>query len=275
MGAAPRGTGAFLVTTMSYENLLLARDGAVAVVTLNRPEKLNALNARTIDELRRAMLELRHDEAVRAVVITGAGEKAFVAGADIAELASGTPVSGRDLALRGQHVFDLVEHLGKPTIAAINGVALGGGCELAMACTFRLAADTARLGQPEINLGIIPGYGGTQRLPRLVGRDRAMDLVLTGRHVAAEEALAMGLVTRVVPAAALMAEAMALAVTLAAKAPVALRLAMEAITRGLEMPLADACAYEATLFGLAMATDDMKEGTRAFLEKRKPAFTGR
>ena len=260
---------------MSYENLLLARDGAVAVLTLNRPEKLNALNARTIDELRRALLELRHDEAVRAVVITGAGEKAFVAGADIAELASGTPVSGRELALRGQHVFDLVEHLGKPTIAAINGVALGGGCELAMACTFRIAADTARLGQPEINLGIIPGYGGTQRLPRLIGRDRAMDLVLTGRHVPADEALALGLVTRVVPAAALMAEAMALATTLAAKAPVALRLAMEAITRGLEMPLADACAYEATLFGLAMATDDMKEGTRAFLEKRKPAFTGR
>lgn len=260
---------------MSYDTLLLARDGAVATVTVNRPEKLNALNARTIDDLRRAMLELRHDASVRAVILTGAGEKAFVAGADIAELASGTPVSGRDLAQRGQHVFDLVEQLGKPTIAAINGVALGGGCELAMACTFRLAADTAKLGQPEINLGIIPGYGGTQRLPRLVGRDHALDLVLTGRHVPADEALALGLVTRVVAAAQLMDEARALAATLAAKAPVALRLAMDAVNRGLEMPFADACALEASLFGLAMATDDMKEGTRAFLEKRKPAFTGR
>jgi enoyl-CoA hydratase len=260
---------------MSYENLLLTREGAVATVTVNRPAKLNALNARTIDELRRAVLELRHDEAVRAVVLTGAGEKAFVAGADISELASATPVGGRDLAARGQHVFDLVEHLGKPTIAAINGLALGGGCELAMACTFRLAADTAKLGQPEINLGIIPGYGGTQRLPRLVGRDRAMDLVLTGRQVAAAEALAMGLVTRVVPAAQLMDEARALAATLASKAPVALRLAMEAINRGLEMPFADACALEAALFGLAAATDDMKEGTRAFLEKRAPTFVGR
>ena len=260
---------------MSYDTLLLARDGAVATVTVNRPEKLNALNARTIDDLRRAMLELRHDASVRAVILTGAGEKAFVAGADISELASGTPVSGRDLAQRGQHVFDLVEQLGKPTIAAINGVALGGGCELAMACTFRLAADTAKLGQPEINLGIIPGYGGTQRLPRLVGRDHALDLVLTGRHVPAAEALALGLVTRVVAAAQLMDEARALAAALAAKAPVALRLAMDAVNRGLEMPFADACALEASLFGLAMATDDMKEGTRAFLEKRKPAFTGR
>ncbi len=260
---------------MSYDTLLLARDGAVATITVNRPAKLNALDARTIDDLRRAMLELRHDETVRAVIVTGAGERAFVAGADISELAAATPVSGRGLALRGQHVFDLVEHLGKPTIAAINGVALGGGCELAMACTFRLAADTARLGQPEIDLGIIPGYGGTQRLPRLVGRDRAMDLVLTGRHVAAAEALAIGLVTRVVPAARLMDEARALADALAAKPPVALKLAMDAINGGLALPLADGCALEASLFALAIASDDMKEGTRAFLEKRKPVFTGR
>jgi enoyl-CoA hydratase len=260
---------------MSYENLLLTREGAVATVTVNRPEKLNALNAQTIDELRRAMLELRHDADVRAVIVTGAGGKAFVAGADIGELAAATPAGGRDLASRGQHVFDLIEQLGKPTIAAINGVALGGGCELAMACTFRIAADTARLGQPEINLGIIPGYAGTQRLPRLVGRDRAMDLVLTGRQVDAAEAHAMGLVTRVVPAAELMGEARALAATLASKAPVALRLAMDAVNRGSEMPFADACALEASLFGLAVATDDMKEGTRAFLEKRKPVFTGR
>jgi enoyl-CoA hydratase len=260
---------------MGFDTLLIERDGGVTTVTVNRPAVLNALNAATIDDLRRAMLELRHDAAVRAVVLTGAGPKAFVAGADISELAREGPLSGRDMALRGQHVFDLVEQLGKPVIAAINGFALGGGCELAMACTFRIAADTARLGQPEINLGIIPGYAGTQRLVRLVGRDRAMDLVLTGRHVAAAEALAMGLVTRVVPAATLMDEARKLAADLAAKAPVAVRLAMEAITRGAEMPFADACVLEASLFGLAAATEDMREGTRAFLEKRAPEFTGR
>jgi enoyl-CoA hydratase len=260
---------------MGFDTLLVERDGAVATVTVNRPAVLNALNAATIDDLRRAMLELRHDAAVRAVVLTGAGPKAFVAGADISELAREGPLSGRDMALRGQHVFDIVEQLGKPVIAAINGFALGGGCELAMACTFRIAADTARLGQPEINLGIIPGYAGTQRLVRLVGRDRAMELVLTGRHVPAAEALAMGLVTRVVPAASLMDEARKLAADLAAKAPVAVRLAMEAINRGAEMPFADACVLEASLFGLAAATEDMREGTRAFLEKRAPEFTGR
>jgi enoyl-CoA hydratase/carnithine racemase len=259
---------------MTYENLIVAHDGAVAVVTVSRPQVLNALNARTMDELRHAALELRHDAGVRAVIITGAGEKAFVAGADINELAQQTPVRGREMALRGQHVLDLIERLGKPVIAAINGFALGGGCELAMACTVRIAADTARLGQPEINLGILPGYAGTQRLPRLVGRDRAMDLILTGRHVFAQEALAMGLVTRVVPAASLMDEGRSLAGELAAKAPVAVRLAMEAISRGLDMSFADGCALEASLFGLTAATEDMREGTRAFLEKRKPVFTG-
>jgi enoyl-CoA hydratase len=260
---------------MTFETLIVARDGAVAVVTINRPAVLNALNAQTVDDLRRALLELRRDEEVRAVVVTGAGEKAFVAGADINELSRQHPAAGRDLAARGQHVFDLVEHLGKPVIAAINGFALGGGCELAMACTFRIAADGARLGQPEINLGIIPGYGGTQRLPRLVGRDRAMELILTGRHVTAAEALAMGLVTRVVPAAILMDEALALATELASKAPLAVRYAMVAVNRGLDMPFEQACAYEAALFGLATATEDMREGTRAFLEKRKPTFVGR
>ncbi len=260
---------------MSYQTLLLDRDGAVALVTVNRPAVLNALNAQTVDELRRAFLELRHDAAIRAVILTGAGEKAFVAGADIGELAGLDATTAHDLARRGQHVLDLVEHLGKPVIAAINGFALGGGCELAMACTFRLAADTARLGQPEINLGLIPGYAGTQRLTRLVGRDRALDLVLTGRHVAAAEALAMGLVTRVVPAASLLDEARTLATTLASKPPVAVRYALEAVQRGGEMPFADGCALEATLFGLAAATEDMREGTRAFLEKRPPAFTGK
>jgi enoyl-CoA hydratase len=260
---------------MSYDTLTLVRDGAVAVLTINRPKVLNALNAQTVDEIRRAMLELRHDDAVRSVIVTGAGEKAFVAGADIGELSTQDPASGREMAMRGQHVYDLVEHLGKPTVAAINGFALGGGCELAMACTFRLAADTARLGLPEVNLGIIPGYGGTQRLARLVGRDRAMDLVLTGRHVGAADALAIGLVTRVVPAASLMDEARAFATELAGKAPLAVRYAMDAITRGLDMPFAQGCALEATLFGLAVATEDMREGTRAFLEKRKPSFSGK
>ena len=259
---------------MSYENLLVARDGAVATVTVNRPNVLNALNAQTIDELRRVALDLRADAGVRVVVITGAGEKAFVAGADITEFIGQSPAEGRDRALRGQQVFALFEEMGKPTIAAINGFALGGGCELAMACTFRIAADTARLGQPEINLGIIPGYGGTQRLARLVGRDRALDLILTGRHVLASEALAIGLVTRVVPAADLTADVTAFAQALASKAPVAMRYALEAVHRGLDGSLAEGSAVEATLFGLVSATDDMREGTRAFVEKRKPTFTG-
>jgi enoyl-CoA hydratase len=192
-----------------------------------------------------------------------------------AELAKLDPPAGRELAMRGQHVLDLVENLGKPVIAAINGFALGGGCELAMACTFRLAADTAKLGQPEVNLGIIPGYAGTQRLSRLVGRDRAMDLVLTGRQVTADEAFQMGLVTRVVPAARLMDEVKTLAATIAAKSPLTVRLAIDAVNRGLDMTLAEGCQFEASLFGLAVASEDMREGTRAFLEKRKPAFKGR
>src|SRR6476620_10597443 len=196
---------------MAFDNLLLDCDGAVATVTINRPKVLNALNAQTIDELRRAMLNLQHDAAIRVVIITGAGDKSFVAGADINELAAHTPVAARERALTGQHVFDIIEKLGKPVIAAINGYALGGGCELAMACTLRLAADTAKLGQPEISLGLIPGYAGTQRLPRLVGKGRAMELILTGTPIGADDALRIGLVNRVVPAAELMASARALA----------------------------------------------------------------
>jgi len=201
---------------MSFDNLLLDRDGAVAIVTVNRPKVLNALNTQTLDELRRAMLELKQDAAVRAVVLTGAGEKSFVAGADINELATQTPVTGREHAIAGQHVLDIIEHLGKPVIAAINGYALGGGCELAMACTIRIAADTAKLGQPEINLGLIPGYAGTQRLARIVGRGRALELLLTGDQIPAHEAHRLGLVNRVVPAADLLAEAKTLAAALAA-----------------------------------------------------------
>jgi enoyl-CoA hydratase len=260
---------------MDFDNLLLERDGAVALVTINRPQVLNALNSSALDDLRRAALALKHDGQVRAVVVTGQGDKSFVAGADINEIAVNSPAESKDFAIRGQHVFDLIENLGKPVIAAINGYALGGGCELAMACTLRIAAETARLGQPEINLGIIPGYGGTQRLARLVGKGVALDMLLTGRHVTAAEALQIGLVNRVVPAASLRSEVRALAAELATKAPLAARYIMEAVHRGLEVSFDKAQFLEATLFGLVAATDDMREGTKAFLEKRKADFRGR
>ena len=258
----------------TFENLLVEQDGAVATITINRPKVLNALNTQTLDEMRRAILAIRADASVRVVVITGSGEKSFIAGADINELSVQTPTGGRDHAMRGQHVLDLIENLGKPVIAAINGFALGGGCELAMACTMRIAADTARLGQPEINLGIIPGYAGTQRLARLIGKGRALELLLTGDHVLAPEAHRLGLVNRVVPAAELMAEVKKFAAALATKAPIAARYIIDAVNKGLEMPLAEAQVFEATLFGLVSTTDDMREGTKAFLEKRKPEFKG-
>jgi enoyl-CoA hydratase len=259
---------------MAFDNLLLERDGAVATITINRPKVLNALNAATLDDLRRAIVALTEDEAIRVVILTGAGEKSFVAGADINELAVQTPTTGREHGLAGQRVFDLIENMGKPVIAAINGYALGGGCELAMACTLRLAADTAKLGQPEITLGIIPGYAGTQRLPRLVGRGKAMEMILTGAPISAGEAQRIGLVNRVVAAADLIPEAQKLATQLAAGAPVAMRYIISAINRGAEMPFAEGCQYEATLFGLVASTDDMREGTKAFLEKRKAIFKG-
>lgn len=260
---------------MAFDNLLLERDAGVATVTINRPKVLNALNAQTLDDLHRAMRELQQDSDVRVVILTGAGDRAFVAGADINELAEQTPVEGRARALAGQRVFRLIEQLGKPVIAAINGFALGGGCELAMACTFRLAADTAKLGQPEINLGLLPGYAATQRLPRLVGKGRALELMLLGAPIDATEAARIGLVNRVVPAAELMTTARQMAATLASKAPVATALILDAVHNGLEMPFEEACNYEASLFGLVAATDDMREGTRAFLEKRPAVFKGR
>jgi enoyl-CoA hydratase len=257
------------------QHILVERDGAVATITINRPKVLNALSMATLDELRRAILALKYDDGVRAIILTGAGDKSFIAGADINELSEQTPVGGREHALRGQHVLDLVEHMGKPVIAAINGYALGGGCELAMACTIRIAADTAKLGQPEINLGIIPGYGGTQRLSRLIGRGRALELMLTGDQLTAAEAHRLGLVNRVVTGANLMGEARKLAHALAAKAPIAVRYIIDAVNKGLQMPLAEAQVFEATLFGLVSTTEDMREGTRAFLEKRKAEFKGK
>ncbi len=260
---------------MPFEHLIVERDGAVALVTVNRPAVLNALNRATLAELARAFDELGADAGVRAIVITGAGPKAFVAGADIGELAVASPAEGRALARTGQAVFDRIERLGTPVIAAINGFALGGGCELAMACTLRLAADTAKLGQPEINLGLMPGYGGTQRLPRLVGPTRALEILLTGAPIGAAEAERIGLVNRVVPAADLLTEARALAARLAAQAPAAVAAIIDVVHQGAGIPLAEACALEAAAFGLLLATEDSKEGTRAFLEKRPARFQGR
>jgi enoyl-CoA hydratase len=260
---------------MPPDTIRIDRDGAVALVTIDRPAVLNALSRATLDELRRAMLALQHDDAVRVVIVTGAGDKAFVAGADIQELTGLSATEAERYARSGQHVMELVEHLGKPVIAAVNGFALGGGCELAMACTLRVAADTARFGQPEVKLGVTPGFGGTQRLTRLVGRGRALDLLLTGRMADAQEALAIGLVNRVVPAAALLDEARALAARLAGLAPIAMRAIVETVHRGAEMALPEASAFEAASFALCFSTDDMREGTRAFLEKRAAKFTGK
>jgi enoyl-CoA hydratase len=260
---------------MALEHLLVDRDGAISIVTINRPKVLNALNGPTLDELSQVIDDARQDDSVRVIILTGAGDRAFVAGADIKELAVQTPVGGREHARKGQALFDRIERLGKPVIAAVNGFALGGGCELAMACTIRIAADTAKLGQPEINLGLLPGYAGSQRLPRLVGRGRALELLLVGHQITAEEAWRIGLVNRVVPAAELMTEARALAQALASKAPVAVRYILDAVASGLDMRFADAQDYEATLFGLVSTTDDMREGTAAFLEKRKAEFKGR
>lgn len=251
------------------------REDAIAIVTVDRPKVMNALNRATLVDIRQAMLDLQSDEAVRALVVTGAGDRAFVAGADINELAVQSPAEGREYARAGQEVFDLIEGLGKPVVAAINGYALGGGCELALACTIRIAAAGARLGQPEINLGLMPGYGGTQRLARLIGAGRALELLLTGEPVDAVEAHRIGLVNRVVAGADLLGEAKAVARTLASRAPVAARCILEAVHRGAGMPLREAQALEAALFGLLASTDDMKEGTSAFLQKRQPAFRGR
>jgi enoyl-CoA hydratase len=260
---------------MAIENLLYEKRNGIGYVTVNRPEKLNALNRKTMEELHECFQDIKRDDEVRAIILTGAGERAFVGGADINELAVQTPVEGKEMSLRGQKVLDLIEHLGKPVIAAINGYALGGGCELAMACTLRIASEQARLGQPEVKLGLIPGYAGTQRLPRLVGKGRALEILLTGDPINAAEAYRIGLVNQVVPVQDLMAAAEKLAQKIMANAPLAVKFALEAVNHGLEMPEAEGQFLEATLFGLCCTTADMKEGTRAFLEKRQARFTGK
>ncbi len=260
---------------MSYENILLEKKNAIAYVTVNRPNVLNALNGATIEELRTAFHELKHDASIRVVILTGAGVKSVVAGADIGELAKQEPVSGKEMALRGQNVLNLIENLGKPVIACVNGYALGGGCELALACTMRLASDNAKFGQPEVKLGILPGYGGTQRLPRLVGKGLAMQMVLSGEMITAQEAHRIGLVNDVTPAAELIARAEAIAAKIIANAPLAVQYCMEAVNKGMEMTLAEGMFLEAALFGVCCATEDKKEGTAAFLEKRTAAFKGK
>ena len=259
---------------MSDPVLLSSDHSAIRVLTIHRPDKLNALNVATLDALHAAFTAAAGDPGVRVVVLTGAGPKAFVAGADIAEMNTLTPVQGRDFALRGQAMMRAVETLSKPVIAMVNGFALGGGLELAMCCHLRIAADTAKLGQPEVNLGLVPGFGGSQRLLRLAGRAAALELCLTGAPIDAARALQLGIVNRVVPAAELETQTMALAAQLAASAPLALRGILDCINYGGECAIGEGLAYEAAQFGLMFATDDMREGTSAFLDRRKPAFGG-
>lgn len=260
---------------MTFENILVEKKAAIAYVTVNRPKVLNALNLETMEELRAAFTDIRNDTTIRVAILTGSGEKAFVAGADIGELSKHDAISGKEYTHKGQSVLDLIEDLGKPVIACINGFALGGGCELALACTMRLASQNAKLGQPEVKLGIIPGYGGTQRLPRLVGKGVAMQLVLTGEMISAEEALRIGLVNEVTAPAELIPRADAIAQKIIANAPLAIQYAMEAVNHGLDLSLAEGLYLEATLFGVCCATEDKTEGTKAFLEKRAPQFKGK
>src|SRR6059036_985576 len=259
----------------TLENVLYEKKGAIAYVTLNRPKVLNALNRRTWEDLRTAFEDARDDTAVRGVILTGAGDKAFIAGADINELAQVTAVEAEESSSYGQAVLNLIENLGKPVIAAVNGFALGGGCETAMACTIRVASEHAKFGQPEVKLGLIPGGGGTQRLPRLVGKGRALQLILSGETISAQEAYRIGLVNEVVPAAELITRAEAILKQIFANAPLAIKYALEAVNKGLETSQAQGLSLEASLFGICAGTEDKKEGTQAFLQKRAAQFQGR
>jgi enoyl-CoA hydratase/carnithine racemase len=264
-----------VTTSLKLENVLYEKKGPIAYVTLNRPKVLNALNKKTWEDLETVFTDARDDDAVRGVILTGAGDKAFIAGADIGELAQLTAVEGKKSSTYGQEVLNLVENLGKPVIAAINGFALGGGCETAMACTIRITTETAKLGQPEVRLGVLPGGGGTQRLPRLVGKGRALQLILTGEMISAQEAYRIGLVNEIVPAANLIARAESILNQIFSNAPVGIQFSLEAVNKGLETSQREGLALEASFFGLCTGTDDKKEGTTAFLEKRVARFQGR
>jgi enoyl-CoA hydratase len=257
------------------ENVLCEKKGVIAYVTVNRPKVLNALNTPTWADLRKAFEDARDDAAVRGIILTGVGNKAFIAGADISELAHATALEAEQSSRFGQEVLNLIENLGKPVIAAINGFALGGGCETAMACTIRIAVENAMFGQPEVKLGLLPGGGGTQRLPRLAGKGRALQLILSGEMISAQEAYRIGLVNEIVPAADLITRAEAILNKITANAPVAVRLALEAVNSGMETSQNEGFLLEASYFGLCAASEDKKEGTSAFLEKRAPQFHGR
>ena len=257
------------------ENVLCEKKGVIAYVTVNRPKVLNALNTPTWADLRKAFEDARDDAAVRGVILTAAGNKAFIAGADISEVAHDTALEAEQSSRFGQEVLNLIENLGKPVIAAINGFALGGGCETAMACTIRIAVENAMFGQPEVKLGLLPGGGGTQRLPRLVGKGRALQLILSGEMISAQEAYRIGLVNEIVPAADLITRAEAILNKITANAPVAVRLALKAVNSGMETSQSEGLRLEASYFGLCVSTEDKKEGTSAFLEKRAPQFHGR
>src|SRR5437868_3010857 len=257
------------------ENLLYEKKGAIAFVRLNRPKVLNALNQQTWKELRTVFEDARDDPEIRGVILTGAGDKAFIAGADIGELAHVTAVEAKASSAYGQAVLDLIENLGKPVIAAVNGFALGGGCETAMACTIRVASEQAKFGQPEVKLGLIPGGGGTQRMPRLVGKGRALQIILSSEIINAQEAYRIGLVNEVVPAAEVINRAQAILKQIFSNAPIAVKYSLEAVNKGLETSVAEGLSLEASLFGLCAGTEDKKEGTQAFLQKRAPQFQGR
>ena len=258
-----------------YQNIKTDLNDGILVVTIDRPKVLNALNAQTVEEIHEAFSKARSDDAVKAVIVTGGGEKAFIAGADINELAQKTPITGKDTSERGQFIFSFIERFPKPVMAAINGFALGGGCELALACHIRIASEKAQIGLPEVTLGIIPGYGGTQRMARLLGKGKALELICTGDRIGAAEAERIGLVNRVVPADQLMSAAEEMARKIMSRGPLAIRAAIEAVMNGSEMPFEEGQFLEATLFGLLCASEDTKEGMQAFIEKRPANFKGR
>jgi enoyl-CoA hydratase len=263
------------MTKEIMENVRTENKDGILTITIDRAKVLNALNAQTVEEIGQAFDAARDDDSVKCVIVTGGGEKAFVAGADIGELAKMTPIAGKQIAEKGQRVFRAIERFPKPVIAAINGFALGGGCELALACHIRIASEKAKLGLPEVTLGIIPGYGGTQRMARLLGKGKALELILTGDRIDAAEAERIGLVNKVVPADQLLAAAEEMGRTIASRGPLAVRAAIEAVMSGSEMPFDEGQILEATLFGLLASTDDMKEGMSAFLEKRAANFQNR